>query len=142
MYTIYHIPGIKIGCSEDVEFRVKSQGYNEYYILEEHSDITIASNRERELQKQYGYNMDKIPYSLTVSYCSRAGKIGGRNGKGVKSEGRSLKGERNPKSKVTQNIVNIIRVLSKSGIKQIELSRAFNISKSQISSIINYKTWK
>jgi hypothetical protein len=54
-YTIYHIPGIKIGCSKRIENRIKEQKFNEYEILEVHTDINIASIREKELNLQYGY---------------------------------------------------------------------------------------
>jgi hypothetical protein len=39
MYYIYHIPGIKIGCSEEPAIRVDKQEYTSYTILEEHTDI-------------------------------------------------------------------------------------------------------
>jgi hypothetical protein len=39
MYYIYHIKGVKIGCSTQPKIRVKRQGYTEYEILETHNDI-------------------------------------------------------------------------------------------------------
>ena len=66
MYSIYHIQGIKIGCSTQVLKRIKEQGFTNYEILEEHLDIYIASDRELELQKQYGYKLDTIPYWKSV----------------------------------------------------------------------------
>ena len=66
MYCIYHIPGIKIGCSSEIDIRVKCQGFDSYEILEEHTDIYIASKREIELQKQYGYKIDTVPYYVTM----------------------------------------------------------------------------
>jgi hypothetical protein len=89
MYSIYHIEGKKIGCSDDVEFRVKSQGYNQYSILEEHSDIYIASKRELQLQKEYGYKVDRRPYWQTVGLCSKAGKIGGKIGGKINKENKT-----------------------------------------------------
>ena len=143
MYTIYHIKGIKIGCSDDVEFRIKSQGYNEYTILEQHTDIYVASKRERELQKEYGYPIDKIPYYLTVSYCSRAGKIGGKNGKGAKSPGRALKGEKNPKAKLTaEDVLKIIELTNTGNYLQKEISKMFNVDRQAIRRIIQGKGWK
>jgi hypothetical protein len=71
MFYIYHIEGIKIGCSNNPKRRVKEQGYNEYKILEEHSDIMIASKREIELQKQYGYQTDDTPYYITSNAPNR-----------------------------------------------------------------------
>ena len=143
MYTIYHIKGKKIGCSDDVEFRVKSQGYNEYTILEQHADIYIASKRERELQKEYGYALDKIPYYLTVSYCSRAGKIGGKNGKGVKSPGRALKGEKNPKAKLTaEDVLKIIELTNTGKYLQKDIAQMFNVDRQAIGRIMKGKSWK
>jgi hypothetical protein len=61
-YYIYHIPGVKIGVSTNAEKRVNEQGYTEFEILEEHTDIHLVSDREQELQKEYGYSVDRSPY--------------------------------------------------------------------------------
>jgi len=66
MYYIYHIPGIKVGCTTDIVTRVKQQNFTDYEVLEEHVDIYLASEREIELQKQYGYPVDTIPYWKTI----------------------------------------------------------------------------
>jgi hypothetical protein len=63
MYSIYHIPGVKIGCTKrNPKERVRMQKYSNFEILEEHSDELIAGIRELELQRQYGYTVDCIPY--------------------------------------------------------------------------------
>ena len=63
VYYIYHIPGIKIGVCQNQELRIqKQQKFNHWEILEEHTDIYLVSDREKELQRQYGYKVDKIPY--------------------------------------------------------------------------------
>lgn len=81
MYYIYHIAGVKIGCSKNPKARVKKQGYTEYSILEQYEDIDIASNREIELQKEYGYKIDCTLYSQTISSPTKEGtKKGGQNG--------------------------------------------------------------
>lgn len=81
MYYIYHIPGIKIGCSKNPKRRVKTQGYTEFTILETHTDIQIASEREIELQKEYGYKVDCTLYKQTTSSPTLEGIIkGGQNG--------------------------------------------------------------
>jgi hypothetical protein len=82
-YYIYEIPGVKIGCAWNVKRRVKGQGYTNYKILEHHNDIMEASKREIELQRKYGYKVDKIPYYKSVSNfttegCRKAGKISGK----------------------------------------------------------------
>lgn len=66
MYYIYHIAGVKIGCSKNPTRRVNQQGYTEYSILEQYEDIDIASKRELELQKEYGYKIDYNTYSKSI----------------------------------------------------------------------------
>jgi len=79
-FSIYHIPNVKIGCSDDVERRVSAQGYSDYEILESHSCIFTASDREKELQQEYGYSVDKILYWQSFKRLgSVPGKLGGRN---------------------------------------------------------------
>jgi hypothetical protein len=81
-YYIYHIKGVKIGCSDEPELRVNKQGYTEYEILEEHDCIYKASHRERELQKEYGYLVDRVPYYYSRNnWGSKAGKLGGKSAK-------------------------------------------------------------
>ena len=60
-YKIYHIPGVKIGCTTNIKKRVeKEQGYKpgEYDILYETDDIVEASEAERNLQKELKYKTD------------------------------------------------------------------------------------
>ena len=64
-YYIYHIPGKKIGVTCDLINRVTvQQGYapGEYEILEEHNDIDVVSVREIQLQKAFGYKVDRRLY--------------------------------------------------------------------------------
>ena len=65
-YIIYHIPGKKIGVTCDLYNRVtEQQGYEEgeYEVIETSEDINYVSKRELELQKEYGYRVDRIPYN-------------------------------------------------------------------------------
>tara|TARA_Y100001937_G_scaffold85978_1_gene116323 strand:- start:45 stop:836 length:792 start_codon:yes stop_codon:yes gene_type:complete len=64
-YYIYHIPGKKIGVTCDLNNRVTvQQGYDssEYDILESSDDIDYISSKEIELQREYGYKVDMVPY--------------------------------------------------------------------------------
>ncbi len=78
-YTIYHIPGKKIGVTNDLYNRVEQQqGYDigEYEILESSNDIDYISKREIELQKEYGYRVDLKPYNeLSVNQKLKNMKI-------------------------------------------------------------------
>jgi len=65
MYYLYHIPGKKIGVTTDLEDRVeRQQGYNpdEYEVILTSEDIDFISNEEIELQKFYGYRVDRQLY--------------------------------------------------------------------------------
>ena len=66
MYYLYHIPGKKIGVTSNLNTRVTLiQGYKEgeYEVLESSKDINYISDREIELQKSYGYKVDRRKYS-------------------------------------------------------------------------------
>ena len=65
MYYIYHIPGKKIGVTCDLNNRVTvQQGYSpdEYDILDSSEDIDYISSKEIELQREWGYRVDMVPY--------------------------------------------------------------------------------
>ena len=64
-YCIYHIPGVKIGVTNNVKNRVEEQqGYSEgeYEILEMSDDIDYISKRELYLQERHGYRVDRQLY--------------------------------------------------------------------------------
>ena len=83
MYSIYHIPTFvhkdgsigKIGCTnQKPKTRVEKQGYSSFEILETYDCIDKASNREQELQKEYGYPIDYCPYNKTATMWKTAVK--------------------------------------------------------------------
>ena len=64
-YYLYHIPGKKIGVTRDLNSRVvEQQGYDldEIEVLDQSTDIDYISDRELELQKSYGYKIDRKKY--------------------------------------------------------------------------------
>ena len=74
-YKIYEIPMFiqpdgsigKVGCtSQTIEQRAKEQSYSDVYLLEEHTDIYEASNRELEIQAEKGYLIDDVPYHISI----------------------------------------------------------------------------
>ena len=70
IYYIYHIPNKKIGVTRDLNNRVTLvQGYKpgEYEVLDSSSDINYISKREIELQKFYGYKVDRTLYKNLVN---------------------------------------------------------------------------
>ena len=65
MYYLYHIPGKKIGITRNLNSRVtQQQGYatDEYEVLLTSDDIDFISAKELELQKSYGYKVDRQSY--------------------------------------------------------------------------------
>jgi NTP pyrophosphatase (non-canonical NTP hydrolase) len=65
MYYLYHIPGKKIGVTRNLNNRVTLiQGYkpSEYEVLDQSDDIDYISDKEIELQKSYGYKVDRKLY--------------------------------------------------------------------------------
>ena len=65
MYHVYHIPGKKVGVTNNPKKRVEEQqGYKsgEYYIVYSTEDISVASIMEKELQLAYGYKVDQVLY--------------------------------------------------------------------------------
>jgi len=65
MYCIYHIPGKKIGVTNDVTNRlINEQGYSEdeFEILEMSESFNYISTREVELQEKFGYRMESVLY--------------------------------------------------------------------------------
>ena len=107
MYYIYHIPGVKIGCSTIPKIRVKNQGYEEFEILEQHESIDFADQREMELQIEYGYDVDKVRYSKSIANLER-GKT-----KESCSKGGRIRGPIQGKKNVESGHLDRIRVLRK-----------------------------
>jgi len=78
MYYLYHIPGKKIGVTRDLDNRVTvAQGYKpgEYEVLDSSEDISYISNKEIELQKSYGYKVDRQTYRDLMNKKSNKMKL-------------------------------------------------------------------
>ena len=72
-YYIHHIPGQKIGMTCNLNKRVElEQGYkkNEYDVLFSSRDMNKTSWMERQLQKFYGYKVDRQLYSNLIKIKS------------------------------------------------------------------------
>lgn len=77
MHYIYHIPGKKIGCTTEYPQRCIEQNFDNYELLETHEDGWIAGDREQELQKQYGYPVDKTHYMVILQNRQKGQSLGG-----------------------------------------------------------------
>jgi hypothetical protein len=116
MYYIYHIPGVKIGCSTNPKRRVEKQGYCDFELLESHTDIEVAAKREKELQSKFGYVEKNIATDYVQQY--EFGKIGREKakGKGAKAQ-----------------IENKIGMFSYSKEERLRLNTKANIIRAKIS---------
>ena len=77
MYYIYHIFGKKIGVTRNLNKRVEvTQGYapSEYEVLETSNDIHYVSSRERDLQRLYGYKVDRDSYKQVINSKNKPNK--------------------------------------------------------------------
>jgi hypothetical protein len=74
MYYIYHIDGVKIGCTKNLRRRMREQGFTKWEILETYEDLDTADRRERELQNEYGYveKYTNITYKQSVSNAKKS----------------------------------------------------------------------
>ena len=76
MYYVYHIKGIKVGCTKNLKKRVEQeQGYKNYTILFKSKDIKKASNAERYFQKQLGYKVDLNTYENLTNNKTKTKKM-------------------------------------------------------------------
>jgi hypothetical protein len=157
-YKIYHIPNVKIGVSVQLETRIANQGYklDDVEILEEHDCITKASDREIELQKQYGYKVDFARYDKSVKYGPRTEEVkkkisdaqkgramtwGHKTSKTLKDSG-IVRGVNNPRAKLTEKEVLEIRSKYKPHrYTKPMLAKEYNVSGSLISQIIDRGIW-
>jgi hypothetical protein len=156
-YYIYHIPNVKIGVSTQPKKRTKVQGYADYKIIEQHQCIYKVSDREIELQKQYGYKVDVLAYWKTLNNNtfegrSKGGKTSGNLAKesGQLSKIHSLGGKipSYDKRKLNYEIAQYIRtqyarkvdVFGKR-ITMCRLSKVFAVTVTVIARILNNKTY-
>jgi NTP pyrophosphatase (non-canonical NTP hydrolase) len=77
-YYIYHIPTKKIGVTRNLNKRVTiAQGYKigEYEVLEASEDIDYISKRESELQRFYGYKVDRDSYKKVINKSKKSNQM-------------------------------------------------------------------
>ena len=70
MYYLYHIPGKKVGITQNPAKRItKQQGYSsdEYKIIMTSEDVDFISAQEIALQKAYGYKVDRQTYKQLIN---------------------------------------------------------------------------
>lgn len=72
IYYIYEIPGVKVGCTQYFERRQKQQiSKGEMILLETHTDIHRANEREREIQLDKGYPIEDKGYAFMKDWVKR-----------------------------------------------------------------------
>ena len=163
MYYIYYIEGQKIGVTDNMKERMRAQGFTKWEILETHTCIYEVSDREQELQRQYGLPVDTIPYWKVVksNQCPIARAKTSAGLKGIKRNhtrehqqkasraGHIAKLEKGTyddigrkKRKLTFEDAEAIRKLCNDGMKQRDAAKEYNVSQRTINCIVNYKIYK
>tara|TARA_R110001592_G_scaffold52851_2_gene162159 strand:+ start:2333 stop:3091 length:759 start_codon:yes stop_codon:yes gene_type:complete len=68
MYYVYEIPGIKVGCTNNLKRRVEiQQGYEKYSVLFKSEDIKTASEAEKYYQELLNYKVDAHTYEELIN---------------------------------------------------------------------------
>ena len=148
-YYIYHIAGIKIGCTINVPKRMKQQGFTEWEHLETHTDIYEASDREIELQKEYGLPVDIVPYWKSVlhryKWDSNTAKEAAANSS---SKEKLQKTTFEQAEKIRSEYINSgdgnhdgRNQHNLKGLSLAQLGKKYNVSKGIIWGIVNNKTY-
>lgn len=158
----------KIGCTNQYPKRCIVQQMTDYYVVEEHTDIYKASEREIELQIQViGYRDSTVPYHISFNNRDRSGQtdkkiLSAMGKKGWKASrekypdineriSKSLqesgirKGEGNSAAVLTEDKVRYIRkwmpVGGRGPYTQSRMAKAMGCSKGNISNIIAKRIW-
>tara|TARA_R110000744_G_C18926383_1_gene512554 strand:+ start:42 stop:494 length:453 start_codon:yes stop_codon:yes gene_type:complete len=146
-YYIYHIAGIKIGCTNQIEKRMADQNFTDWEILEEHTDINLASTREIQLQKEYGLPVDDIPYWQSIqnrlSGCVKGGQRGGNTNRISGHINRIQKASAKVKRKLTDS--QVLEIKSKYvpyRYTSRSLAKEYGVSQRTILQLINNVNYK
>ena len=72
MYSLYHIKGVKWGCTKNLEKRLKNQGYSisDLDRLITVGNIDKAADMEKQLNLEYGYKWDDTQDYRIISKCA------------------------------------------------------------------------
>ncbi len=109
-YKIYEIPGVKIGCCQNEELRIREQqGFNDWIILAETDDIMLASDMERSLQRQKGYKVDRVPYYRMIENGHKKTEKKARASKENYAQAGILAGRSRSEAKVAAARINIAK---------------------------------
>jgi hypothetical protein len=146
MYQLYHIKGVKWGCSKELPNRLKRQGYtlNDVCEIVEEYNIDIASELEKEWNIRDGYSWnDSQDYRIITKAAPMGGKAAVQN---MLNKRPSTKGENNAKAFLTKtDVLNIRKDYenAKKGYGTLSsLATKYNLKHGHISSIIKRKIWK
>lgn len=129
----------KLGLKNNKHFNLKLQNaYNKYGVLNFEFTILELCNRKNLIIKEQHYfdtlkpiyNINPVAYATLNTHITEVRRQ-------ILSVTKS--GVNNPNSKLTVEQVKEIRA---SSLKQNELAKLYNISRSQICNLINYKSYK
>jgi hypothetical protein len=150
IYTIYEDGRVVGKNGKEIKQRPNADGYASFTAGAKGNRICIRTHRIvgklfienpnglPELDHMDSNRMNPAAWNLEwVSHkenVRRAWERGNHNGK--------FDGAKNPRAKLTENMVRRLRQEYASGVTQKELSVKYNISWSTVHNVVNYLTWK
>lgn len=153
-YTLYHIKGVKWGCSNNLIKRLEEQGYTLDDVDEVIScdDLDLVSEYEKYLNIRDGYNWSDSQYYkrcllMRINNASKGGKIGGKIGgkvtkKTSPNKGRPVKNENHILcyNKKTNELIGEYEYLTQASISlnNISKSKICGVLKGRIKSCYGY----
>jgi hypothetical protein len=100
-YYIYEIKGIKVGCTNNLTKRQQTQlDKGKMVLLETHTSIDKASDRERELQLEKGYPVDKYTYKYWMENIHPLGIAACLTKEAIEKKSKSMTGVKKSKEHI------------------------------------------
>jgi hypothetical protein len=130
MYYLYHIKGVKWGCSNQLKIRLKKQGYtlNDVYEIIEETNIDKAADMEKQLNIRDGYKWrDDQDYRIITKAAIIGGNIVGKE-----------RGKLNVLSGHLKNIHHL-SLTKEARLKAVNNTNWYSVSKKLQKPIIAYK---
>lgn len=111
-YYIYHVKGVKIGLTTDIERRMEQQGFTEYEVLMvekgNYDYGWVMGDIELKLQKEYGYKVDNSHYMISRNNRYKFGNPEDQSRYSLMVKNRHIF-ERLPKEVVSENSKRVWR---------------------------------
>ena len=159
MYYIYHIPGIKIGCTIDLQHRKaynkRKHGRNiEFFVLEtiEGPDTEemwqVVGDREFTLADEYGYQRGRHYKDIRITSAKMShsnidyASVKKYDRKNQACQEGWVTAKEKLRTLTNEQVICIRKEYSNGGISQYKLAEKFNTSRGSIQKIVEKRSYK